>query len=64
MTPLFIAATYGYVDICRRLIDNGADIIAVDESQQTPLHRAAAEGHNVRRLCFIVYCFFSLMMLY
>lgn len=51
MTPLFIAATYGYVDICRRLIDNSADIIAMDESQQTPLHRAAAEGHNVRKHC-------------
>lgn len=52
MTPLFISATFGYFDICRLLIDKGADIVATDETHQTPLHRAAAEGHLVRfHLC-------------
>ena len=47
MTPLFIAATYGYEDICHRLIEKGANIICKDEASQTALHRAASEGHLV-----------------
>ncbi|XP_069935680.1 transient receptor potential cation channel subfamily A member 1 homolog isoform X4 [Cherax quadricarinatus] len=45
MTPLFVAATYGYVDISRRLIQAGASLFSKDESEQTPLHRASMEGH-------------------
>ncbi|XP_069174847.1 transient receptor potential cation channel subfamily A member 1 homolog isoform X4 [Procambarus clarkii] len=45
MTPLFVAATFGYVDISRRLILAGASIFSKDESEQTPLHRASMEGH-------------------
>lgn len=45
MTPLFVACSYGYVDITRRLVDAGAVLLAKDETLQTPLHRAAMEGH-------------------
>lgn len=45
MTPLFVAATFGYVDICRRLIQSGTSLFSKDESEQTPLHRASMEGH-------------------
>ncbi|ROT68231.1 putative transient receptor potential cation channel subfamily A member 1-like isoform X2 [Penaeus vannamei] len=45
MTPLFVACSYGYVDIARRLVDAGAVLLAKDETLQTPLHRAAMEGH-------------------
>lgn len=50
MTPLFVACSYGYVDITRRLLDAGAVLLAKDETLQTPLHRAAMEGHLVRPL--------------
>lgn len=45
MTPLYVASTYGYVDIARRLIFAGANLLSKDESAQTPLHRAAMEGN-------------------
>ena len=44
MTPLYVAATFGYVDIARRLIFAGANLLSKDESAQTPLHRAAMGG--------------------
>ncbi|CAL4060386.1 unnamed protein product, partial [Meganyctiphanes norvegica] len=45
MTPLSVAATFGYTDIARRLINSGAQLLAMDESAQIPLHRAAMEGN-------------------
>ncbi|KAK7065169.1 hypothetical protein SK128_006956, partial [Halocaridina rubra] len=46
MTPLFVASSFGYVDIARRLILAGANILSKDETAQTPLHRAAMEGNE------------------
>ncbi|XP_042214247.1 transient receptor potential cation channel subfamily A member 1 homolog isoform X3 [Homarus americanus] len=45
MTPLFVSATFGYVDISRRLILAGSSLFSKDESEQIPLHRASMEGH-------------------
>ena len=39
-TPLHWAAGHGLTDIAARLIENGADVNAVDEFGRTPLHEA------------------------
>ena len=55
MTPLFMAATFGNLEITKRLIEAGAQLDAMDETRQTPLHRAAAEGHLVNyMLCYFI----------
>jgi len=53
MTCLIIAAAFGFLDICRLLIDKGADIEANDGITWNPLHWAVREGHIeiVRLLC-------------
>ena len=52
-TCLMIAARYGHLDICRLLIDKGAQVTAKDKNGNTPLHCAAYQGHVeiVRLLC-------------
>ena len=47
------AASYGHLDICRLLIDKGAQVEAKDRNGWTPLHWAAHQGHveTVRLLC-------------
>lgn len=47
MTPLSLASTFGYPDAVRQLLLVEADFMARDEEYQTPLHKAAAEGHLV-----------------
>lgn len=45
------AATYGHSGVARVLIDNGAQIDAADEAEETPLHHVASNGpHKVTRL--------------
>ena len=44
-TCLLIAAFYGHLDICRLLIDKGAQLEAKDSIDCTPLHYAACGGH-------------------
>mgnify|MGYP003319189623 CR=1 FL=1 len=39
------AATYGHVDVAKVLIQNGADVNAVDKDKETPLHLAAVNGY-------------------
>ena len=48
-----IAAEYGRLDICRLLINKGAQLEARNSDGKTPLHRAACGGHVeiVRLLC-------------
>ena len=46
LTPLLKAASNGQMDICKLLIEKGADIHAVDNSQGTALHCAAYHGHS------------------
>ena len=52
-TCLLIASYRGHLDICRLLIDKGAQLEAKDCDGKTPLHEAAIHGHVeiVRLLC-------------
>ena len=44
-TALHIVAQFGYVDVAKVLIRNGADVNAVDEDNWTALHFTAYNGH-------------------
>ena len=44
-TPLFVHAGRGNYEICRYLIENGADVSAEDYEGKTPLFNAADKGH-------------------
>ena len=46
MTALHMAATHGYVEIVKLLIERGADLHACDNDLMTPLHFACAEGNT------------------
>jgi hypothetical protein len=52
-TCLMAASYYGHVDICRLLIEKGANVKAIDDESQTALHWASWQGHVevVRLLC-------------
>ena len=52
-TCLHTASYNGHLDICRLLLDKGAQLEAKDRYGNTPLHRAADRGHVeiVRLLC-------------
>ncbi|XP_028414471.1 transient receptor potential cation channel subfamily A member 1 homolog isoform X2 [Dendronephthya gigantea] len=43
-TPLHIAAKKGFINAVRQLLNEGADIDAVNLDEQTPLHMAAKSG--------------------
>ncbi|KAF0308713.1 Transient receptor potential cation channel subfamily A member 1 [Amphibalanus amphitrite] len=45
MTPLHMAATYGYPTVTALLLKLDVPLRCVDEEQQTPLHSAAKGGH-------------------
>ena len=45
-TPLHIAAENGLVDVVKALLARGADPLAVDAEDKTPLSRAAAKNRN------------------
>jgi ankyrin repeat protein len=49
-TPLHWAADHGMTTIAARLIENGADVDAVDQFGRTPLHRAVAYSDVVSLL--------------
>ena len=42
---LFQAASRGHLEVCRLLLDAGADLEAVDDAGLRPLHSAAEAGH-------------------
>jgi ankyrin repeat protein len=44
-TPLHIAVSKGYLDMCQMLLDHKADVRAHDNSGNTPLHLAASKDH-------------------
>ena len=49
LTPLTIAAGEGYVDVCKVLIDAGADVNAVDNDGCTAFN-IAKDNHNAELL--------------
>ena len=46
------AALHGHLDICRLLIDKGAQVNAKDSRGYTPLHGAAFQGH-IKIVCLL-----------
>ena len=45
-------ALYGYVDVAKALIQNGADVNAVQTEKETPLHYTAKHDHvDVAKSC-------------
>jgi ankyrin repeat protein len=45
-SALLLAAYRGYKDIAEILIASGASVHVVDESGETPLHKASVQGHQ------------------
>ena len=45
VTPLMGAAACGHLEVCRYLLEQGADRDKADSGGYTPLHRAAMSGH-------------------
>jgi ankyrin repeat protein len=44
-TALHRAADYGYTDVCELLLNNGADVNALNESNEPPLKKALYQDH-------------------
>ncbi|KAF9928154.1 hypothetical protein FBU30_002610 [Linnemannia zychae] len=45
LSALHLAASYNHIDLCRFLVQNGANVNLTDLEGWTPMHCAAAEGH-------------------
>lgn len=45
MTALHLAATHGYYEIVKALVEKGASLDAVDNDMMTPMHFACADGN-------------------
>ena len=53
-TPLHSASQWGREGIVRLLLENGADVNAVNQYGQSPLHYACVFGHqNIKQLCSV-----------
>ncbi|KAK3091697.1 hypothetical protein FSP39_021951 [Pinctada imbricata] len=46
ISPLHVSAKYNASDVCRLLINSGANVISRDCKKKTPLHYAARRGHT------------------
>ena len=44
-TALHLASARGHIEVAWALLDNGADVAAVDKCDSTPLHLASSGGH-------------------
>ena len=44
-TPLHLAVSKGYLDMCQMLLEHKADVCAHEDNGDTPLHFAASRGH-------------------
>ena len=47
-TPLHWAASKGYSDVVKLLIDKGADVSALNKAKERPLECALVNGHKKR----------------
>lgn len=52
VTPLHLAARYGYTDVCQLLIIKGAAVDAQDDDGETPLHEAVRGGDT--KICCLI----------
>ena len=53
MTAIHLAASHNETEICRMLIDKGANLRCSDEDMCTPLHYACMEGNvDIAQLLF------------
>lgn len=53
VSPLHIAAAFGHFDVVKLLVDNGAEVNAVDKYFHTPLHRAV-ESNEVEIVDYLL----------
>jgi ankyrin repeat protein len=44
-TALHLAVGYGHQDMCRLLLDRGANLVSLDVWKDIPLHWSSQEGH-------------------
>lgn len=54
-TPLHLASYFGHKSVVQRLLESGADIDAVNDAGDTPLHKAAFIGREVTIIIFIIF---------
>jgi len=52
-TALHLAAWYGRVDLCQLLIQNAAEVDALDQDQSTPLNLAVSQDHEMTVKCLL-----------
>lgn len=46
-TPLHLATYFGHIDVVEHLLSRNADVNAINENGDTPLHKAAFIGRQV-----------------
>lgn len=56
-TALFVAAEYGYANICELLLQAGADVLAGNRAGENPLYIAALRGHCAAVEVLVRHCF-------
>lgn len=55
-TALFVAAESGYAQACDLLLQGGADVLASNRADETPLYIAALKGHSAAVSIMLAHC--------
>ncbi|KAL3698172.1 hypothetical protein R1sor_012248 [Riccia sorocarpa] len=55
-TALIQAAWYGYAEICKLLLREGADVLTRSSTRETPLYIAAFRGHSAALEVMLAHC--------
>lgn len=66
-TPLHLATYFGHIDVVEHLLSRNADVNAINENGDTPLHKAAFIGRQVNVIIFgfkAIYGFSSFLIFY